>query len=109
MKNQKTDLYKSAGERIYLTRIMRGYTRELVANLADITPKFLYEIETGKKGFSAHVLYYLSHALQVDCDYIMTGKQSVSYDEKLMGILELFEKDKTERISNILKEIYELL
>lgn len=109
MKNEEIGLYKSAGERVYLTRIMRGYTRETVAELAKITPKFLYEIETGRKGFSARVLYDLSSALQIDCNYILTGKQSVAYDEKLMGILELFEKNKTEQIFNILKEIYELL
>lgn len=33
------DIYKEAGERIMLTRIMRGYTREALAELADISTK----------------------------------------------------------------------
>ena len=43
------NLYKEVGERIYLTRVMRGYTRDTLAELASISPKFLYEIEIGKK------------------------------------------------------------
>lgn len=103
------NIYKEAGERVLLTRIMRGYTREALAELAEISPKFLYEIETGKKGFSALVLYNLCKALHVDSDYILTGKQEVTYDQNLIRVLELFEKNQTEQITNILKQIYELL
>lgn len=102
-------IYKKAGERIYLTRVMRGYTREDLAELAFISPKFLYEIETGRKGFSAVVLYNVCQALKVDCDYIMTGKENVGYDQKLMNTLQLFNKKQTEKISEILKEIYDLM
>lgn len=106
---QMIDIYKSAGERIFLIREMRGYTRETLAELADISPKFLYEIETGKKGFSALVLYNLCNALRVKCDYILTGKQDVEYDKRLVMTLELFKKEHSEQISNILKEIHELI
>lgn len=103
------NIYKNAGERILLTRVMRGYTRETLAELAEISPKFLYEIETGKKGFSAQVLHNLCKSLKVDSDYILTGKQVGTYDQNLIGVLELFERDKTEQLTNILKEIYELM
>lgn len=102
------NVYKSAGERILLTRGRRGYTRETLAELADISPKFLYEIETGRKGFSALVLHNLCKALEVDCDYIITGKQ-VIYNQNLIGQLELFTQDKMEQIADILKEINGLL
>lgn len=102
-------VYKEAGERILLTRVMRGYTRELLAEKASISPKFLYEIETGKKGFSAIVLYNLCNALKVDCDYILTGKEKSSYDQKLIEALQLFNPNQTEGISIILKQIYDLM
>lgn len=38
------------GERIREMREMQNYTRELFAEKVDISSKFLYEIETGKKG-----------------------------------------------------------
>ncbi len=103
------DVYKEAGERILLIRVMRGYTREGLAEKALISPKFLYEIETGKKGFSAIVLYNLCKALKVDCDYILTGKDKAQYDKKLIEALQLFNQSQTEHISSILKQIYELL
>lgn len=103
------NIYKKAGERIYLTRVMRGFTRDTLAELASISTKFLYEIETGKKGFSAVVLYNICQALKVDCDYILTGKETISYDQKLMNTLQLFNERQTEQINAILKEIHDLL
>jgi transcriptional regulator with XRE-family HTH domain len=66
-------LYKEAGTRIYQLRVENGYTREELAELADISIKFLYEVENGKKGFSAQTLLKISIALSTDCDYILKG------------------------------------
>lgn len=106
---QMIDIYKEAGERVYIARIMRGYTREALAELADISPKFLYEIETGKKGFSALVLVKLCQSLKMDCDYIMTGRASMAYDQRLVATLELFNRRQSEQIALILEEIHELM
>lgn len=102
-------IYKDAGNRIYLVRVARGYTREDLAEMASISPKFLYEIENGKKGFSASVLYNLSVALGVDCDYILTGREREGYDKKLVEALQLFNLEQSEKIGVILKKIYELI
>ena len=72
------NVYVEAGKRIHATRLSHGYTRKYLAELASISPKFLYEIENGKKGFSAQVLYNLCTALNVDCNYIMMGKEKES-------------------------------
>ncbi|MCM1236396.1 MAG: helix-turn-helix domain-containing protein [Ruminococcus flavefaciens] len=61
----------TAGERIKLLRIERGYNRKQLAERAGISEKFLYEIEMKKKGFSAKTLSKLSEALEVSLDYIM--------------------------------------
>lgn len=105
---QMTEWYKEAGERILLIRVMRGYTRESLAEMASISPKFLYEIETGRKGFSASVLYNLCVALRVDSDYILTGTKKMQYDQKLAETLQLFNQSQTECLSSILKQIYDL-
>ncbi len=62
------------GIRIRRLREAQHETREGLAEKADISAKFLYEIETGKKGFSAEILCRLSQALSVSCDYIMLGR-----------------------------------
>lgn len=105
---QMINLYKSAGRRIYLLRMMRGYTREELAERADISAKFLYEIETGRKGFSAGVLYNICGVLGVRCDYIMTGDEGENYDIQLSRTMQLFDQKQSLYISGILKEIYEL-
>ncbi len=103
-----TKIYVDAGERIFLVRSMRGYTREYLAEKANISSKFLYEIETGKKGFSADVLYHICVALDVNCDYIITGKEEYTFDAKLAATLQLFDKNQTENLSIILRAIYEI-
>ncbi len=40
------------GTRIRYIRELNHYTREELAEYADISSKFLYEIESGQKGFS---------------------------------------------------------
>ena len=108
-KEQLDVIYKEAGKRIQNIRNMRGYTREYLAEMVGISSKFLYEIETGKKGFSAGNLYYMSHALDVKADYIMFGEEGSDYDKKLMGVLELFEQRQTDSLEVVLKAIYDLL
>lgn len=46
-----TNVYKEAGERILLVRIMRGYTRAALAEIASNSSKYLYEIKQEKKDF----------------------------------------------------------
>ena len=62
------------GKRIKTLRLEKKLTREDFAFIADISDKFLYEIESGKKGFSATTLVKISKALKVSMDYIMTGE-----------------------------------
>lgn len=104
----KEQLQKGVGERIYKMRTTRDYTRETLAELAGISSKFLYEIEVGKKCPSADILYRLCEALQVKCDYILTGRDVAKADQRLMHVLDLYSAEQTEKICNILEEIYKL-
>ena len=49
------DLY-TMGERIRQAREDMGYTRETFSEMANITPRFCYDIESGKKGVSIDTL-----------------------------------------------------
>lgn len=73
MKDAK--IYREAGIRIHGLRDQYGLTREEMSELVGITSKCIYEIETGRKGFSAGVLLKIATAFKVDCDYIMTGRR----------------------------------
>lgn len=100
---------KEIGKRIRELRELQNYTREGLAEKINISAKFLYEIEMGKKGFSARTLYKISRALSVSSDYIMLGKeQDGCGKEKIVCILEKLEPRQTDRIRDILKILYEM-
>ena len=98
---------KEIGERIAYLRVVNHYTREALAEMVGITPKFLYDIETGKKGFSASTLYRISKSLGVSCDYIISG--APNSNSKEIEVLEMFEPSQQKRIGELLRVIYELL
>ena len=98
---------KEIGERIAYLRVVNHYTREALAELVGITPKFLYDIETGKKGFSASTLYRISKSLGVSCDYIISGTSSRNVTE--IEVAEMFEPSQQKRIKELLRVIYDLL
>ena len=100
--------YKNAGYRIRELREMNRYTREQFAEAADISPKFLYEIETGQKGFSADTLHRIAKALSVGCDYILSGKKQDMYGEEVLDTIGMFSCDQMVAISKILELLYEV-
>lgn len=65
---------KVVGQRIKGLRLNRKMTREVLAEAAEMSVSFLYEIETGKKSFSAYTLSNLAKALNVEADYILCGE-----------------------------------
>ena len=109
MIQMKETLYVETGLRIQKMRVKRGYTRDTVAELSGISTKFLYEIETGKKGFSASVLFRISKVLDVNCDYLLTGKRRKgNHSQKLLGALELFDEEQIHKLVQLLEIVYEI-
>lgn len=95
------------GERIRELREFQNYTREGLAEKVDISSKFLYEIEVGKKGFSADTLCRISQALSVSCDYIMYGEEKEHRSkEKIIYVLEMLEPKQVSKIQDILRILY---
>ena len=95
---------KKVGQRVYELRIKNKYTREYLAEIADISDNFLYEIETGRKGFSAITFYQLSQSLNVTMDYLATGEKPTSESNNISELLMIFnEKDRKIVLEIILK------
>lgn len=72
MNIRNQDFYRRIENKIKKLRIENHFTRERLAEQANISFKFLYEIETGKKGCSAYVLYRLAQSLNVSADFLMS-------------------------------------
>lgn len=97
------------GDRIRELREIQHYTREALAEKVDISAKFLYEIEVGKKGFSAETLCRISQALSVSCDYIMLGEHNSHHgSEKIICVLETLEPKQVSKMQDIVKILYEM-
>lgn len=103
-------LCKEAGARIRAIRKTRGLTRDALAERAGVSSKFLYEIEQGKKRFSAEVLCRIAEVLDVSCDYIMLGKLVTVKDEAgIAEALSLFNINQQQKLIPLLQMIYELI
>lgn len=81
----------TVGERIKQIRVSKKMTREELAETADISSSFLYEIETGKKGLSAYTLDSLARALGLTADYILHGDMRDAELESAVSTEELHE------------------
>lgn len=100
---------KEVGQRIKYLRESNGYTREDFSEMAGISSKFLYEIEMGKKGFSAEILLQISRVLTVSCDYIMTGSRVKNGNtEKVSAILESINPKHMGKVKDILRLMKEI-
>lgn len=93
---------KLVGQRIRGLREIRSYTRRNLAEKIDVSEKFLYEIEMGKKGFSADILYRLAIALAVSCEYIMAGEERRGVEKIIYvseGVITLWNPDTQRQIA----------
>lgn len=101
--------YKEAGKRILKVRRMSNMTRDVLAEKAGISSKFLYEIESGRKGFSASTLYDICTALGVRSDYLLTGDEQSNEDTELAKAIQLFDRSKSKQLADILIDIYKII
>lgn len=101
-------IYEEAGKRIRLLREERNLSRDILSERAEISAKFLYEIESGKKGFSADTLYRLSKALNVPSEYILSGNCSINDISEYIPKAKLFSIEQEMYLQAIIQLIYKL-
>lgn len=65
---------KGMGTRVREYRERLNYTMEEFAEKLDITPRFVSDIELGKKGMSIDTLIKMCALLSVSADYLIWGK-----------------------------------
>ena len=100
MKNMNSVLI---GERIKKQRLLNGYSREILAEMADITPRFCYDLELGLKNMSVNTLLKLSEALNVSVDYLLFGPDSDSDNyEAIIGLIKTCPLSKLDHLEQII-------
>lgn len=68
--------WTSIGARIRKQREYMSLTREQLAEIIDVTPKFCSDIELGAKGISVPTLCKLAKTLMLSTDYILFGESA---------------------------------
>ena len=70
----KKNLNEEIGARVRQRRKELGYTLEWVAEHANISVQFLFDIEKGKKSMTAMTIVNLAATLSFSIDYLLLGK-----------------------------------
>ena len=79
-----------------------------MAECADISPKFLYEIEAGKKGCSVYVLHRIAMSLGVTVNYFLQDESQYMLSES-EAIYRKLQKEQKEKVDSFARVLYELL
>lgn len=96
------------GTRIKSARHDAGMTQEQLAELIDVSPHYIYEIERGSKAMSIQTLEKLSIALHQSIDFLFWG-DSIPYlngnhpcEDRLSILTSKLPQEKREALADIL-------
>ncbi len=108
-KDEDDKFFTRVGRRIQKVRCEKNLTREDVAKNTNISVKFLYEIESGVKGFNANILYKIAKELNVSCDYLLgycsIGK--ICQEQCMDDVITMFDKDELPNVRKVINILYE--
>lgn len=87
----KKNINLEIGERVRLTRVSRGFSRDELAEMLNISTLFLGYIECGQRGMSLTTLQNMCTILNVSADYLLLGKEDEGNvdDEIITAVKEL--------------------
>ncbi len=98
--------YKERGTRRSRLRMQKGYSRDNFASQVGVSTRFLYDLESGKKGFSVWVLYNISQVLSVSCDHIITGQTDSDFEKIGRLVVEACEElERSQKGEKIKKDV----
>lgn len=90
------------GMRIRKQRQLLDYTREQLAEMANITPRFCYDLELGNKKMSVDTLCSMRNALHVSADYLLFGESQIEGYDNIVAMLRICPKEKMEQLEKII-------
>ena len=71
MEHTKETFSHKVGQQLRQIRKEQNLTREQLAEQANISSKYLYEIEKGRKNCSLYIIYRLCSCLKVNLEHIL--------------------------------------
>ncbi len=67
-------LYQAMGKRLRNIRLLHDYTQEQMDDLLEIGTAYYGKVERGNHGLSLEKLFLLNEKLDIDINYLLTGK-----------------------------------
>lgn len=104
----KNKLYREMGLRIRDCRKRENLTQEQLAEIMDVTPQMISNAENGTKGVRPENIVKFSRALDVSCDYLLTGKGGVSDFETIVEYSDNIGRDNMDSVIKLLRSIQRL-
>ncbi len=98
--------FKNIGAKIRLERENLNLTREKLAELLDLSPYYIGQIERGERKMSVETLVNISKILHVSIDYLLDN--SCKIDNKYV-VSESFDQYKLNENDDELKELFSIL
>lgn len=77
--------YKNISKRFKKWRLSKNMTQKAIANLLNVTPTYICEVETIGKGFSQGSLKILLTELDLDINWLLTGKRKQIMTNQAIG------------------------
>ncbi|HLS53104.1 MAG TPA: helix-turn-helix transcriptional regulator [Tissierellaceae bacterium] len=115
MNNNRIDPIESSldliniGQRIRIEREKLGITRERFAEIVNLSPFYIGQIERGERSMSLDTLDKISKALKISLDYIITG--NVPYHNHglvLESIEDYYGRENSEELEELLDLLFKL-
>ena len=102
--------FRSIGLKIKERRQERGVTQEYIANLLDVNPSHISNIECGRAHPSLTALIKIANILQCSVDCFIGGeytfavdRNAATLDEKIMEKVKYFEPEKKRKILKMIE------
>lgn len=72
---------KSIGKKIKEQRIRKNISQEKLAELIDVTPSYISNLESGKRIASLHTMLEIVNKLELSFDYLMLDDLTINSNE----------------------------
>lgn len=92
------------GSRIKAERKNRSLSQERLAEMINVSPHYIYEIERGLKAMSLETLINLSTALNISTDYILFGNKQDNLPS-LSELLNDLDENRRLKAENVFKAL----
>ncbi|MEA4962782.1 hypothetical protein SDC9_138721 [bioreactor metagenome] len=98
---------KGIGERIRKEREKLALTREKLAEIIDLSPLYIGQLERGERQMSLNTLMKISNCFHVSTDYLLKGKDAVNinYGEQKSSLIDRCSEEEMSIIEDMIRVI----